>query len=106
MYVAWRTVTYRSVALMILGGLALLAVAMHFAFPQFTDAQAKAAGNFVSLVLERVAGIAPTEKSTVTVAQQAHFTALDGTIRVKKASSNSWLTADYNVPLEKGDVVQ
>ena len=27
-------------------------------------------------------------------------------MRVKKASSNSWVTADYNVPLEKGDVVQ
>ena len=38
--------------------------------------------------------------------QQAHITALDGTVRVKKASSNSWVTADYNVPLEKGDVVQ
>ena len=25
---------------------------------------------------------------------------------MKKASSNSWVTADYNVPLEKGDVVQ
>ncbi len=39
-------------------------------------------------------------------AQQAHFTALDGTVRVKKASSNSWGTADYSIPLEKGDVVQ
>src|SRR2546422_3867660 len=38
--------------------------------------------------------------------QQAHITALDGTVRVKKANSNSWVTADYNVPLEKGDVVQ
>ena len=25
---------------------------------------------------------------------------------MKKSSSNSWVTADYNVPLEKGDVVQ
>ena len=38
--------------------------------------------------------------------QQAHITALDGTVRVKKANSNSWVTADYNVPLEKGDVIQ
>jgi len=106
MYVAWRTVTYRSVVLMIMGGLGLVAVGLHLAFPQFTDAQAKAAGNFVNLLLERVAGIAPSDKSTVSTAQQAHFTALDGTIRVKKASSNSWLAADYNVPLEKGDVVQ
>ena len=79
---------------------------MHFAFPQFTDAQAHAVSNFAGTVLEKVAGMAPVEKSTVSVAQQAHFTALDGTTRVKKANSNSWLTADYNVPLEKGDVVQ
>src|SRR5581483_10654260 len=38
--------------------------------------------------------------------QQAHITALDGTVRVKKANSNSWITADYRIPLEKGDVVQ
>ena len=40
------------------------------------------------------------------VRQQAHFTALEGTVRVKKANSNSWVNADYSVPLEKGDVVQ
>src|SRR5437762_10209271 len=38
--------------------------------------------------------------------QQSHIAALDGTVRVKKSNSNSWVTADYNVPLEKGDVVQ
>ncbi len=91
---------------MIMGGLLIFAVAMHFAFPQFTDTQAHAVSNFAGTVLEKVAGMAPVEKSTVSVAQQAHFTALDGTTRVKKANSNSWLTANYNVPLEKGDVVQ
>lgn len=105
-YVAWTTVTYRSVALIILGGLAIFAIAMHFAFPQFTDTQVKAASNLAGVVLEKVAGMAPVERQTETVAQQAHFTALDGTIRVKKANGNSWVTADYNVPLEKGDVVQ
>jgi len=91
---------------MIMGGLLIFAAAMHFAFPQFTDAQAHAVSNFAGTVLEKVAGMAPVERSTVSVAQQAHFTALDGTTRVKKANSNSWLTANYNVPLEKGDVVQ
>ena len=47
----------------------------------------------------------PTGTGVVT-AQQAHFTALDGTVRVKKGNGNSWVTADYNIPLEKGDVVQ
>jgi hypothetical protein len=57
--------------------------------------------------MEKVAGLAPPLKGpSAAVSQQAHFTALDGTIRVKKGNSNSWINADYNVPLEKGDVVQ
>ena len=106
-YVAWTTVTYRSVLLMLLAGVAILAAAMRFAFPQFTQTEVKAASRFADVVLERVAGMAPAvEKSGAGTSQQAHFTALDGTVRVKKANSNSWVSADYSVPLEKGDVVQ
>jgi hypothetical protein len=38
--------------------------------------------------------------------QEAHFTNIDGIVRVKKASTNTWVQADYNVALEKNDVVQ
>lgn len=106
-YVAWKTVTYRSVALMLLGAALIFAAIMHLAFPEFTDNTAKAAGHFTSGVLEKIAGMAPPIQGPgVSVAQQAHFTALDGTVRVKKANGNSWVAADYSVPLEKGDVVQ
>src|SRR5439155_364631 len=53
-----------------------------------------------------VGGIAPATGSGISTSQQAHFTALDGTVRVKKSTGNSWVTGDYNIPLEKGDVVQ
>ena len=56
---------------MIMGCLLIFAAAMHFAFPQFTDAQAHAVSNFAGTVLEKVAGMAPVERSTVSVAQQA-----------------------------------
>jgi hypothetical protein len=105
-HVAWTTVTYRSVALMILAGVAIFFGAMKIAFPQFTDTSIKAANGVASKILERVAGMAPPAGSGASTAQQAHFTALDGTVRIKKGSSNSWLAADYNVPLDKGDVVQ
>ena len=99
--------TYRSVVLAVLGMLLLVAFITHLAFPQFTDSTVKAASRYTSNLLEKVAGLAPQiDKSSAGVAQQAHFTALDGTIRVKKANGNSWVNADYNVPLEKGDVVQ
>ena len=106
-YVAWKTVTYRSVVLMIMGALAILFAGMHFAFPQFTDSGVKAVGNLGSHILEAIAGAAGTPARSGTMSsQQAHITALDGTVRVKKSNSNSWMTADYSVPLEKGDVIQ
>ena len=105
-HVAWKTVTYRSVALAVLFALILLVVGMNFAFPQFTQKGVKSVGNLGSSLLEMIAGAGGKVKSGSVNSQQAHITALDGTVRVKKASSNSWVTADYNVPLEKGDVVQ
>lgn len=106
-YVAWKQVTYRSVVLALLGVVLLLAAGMHLAFPQFTDNTVKAVGRLSTTLLERVAGLAPPLKGpSVAVSQQAHFTALDGTVRVRKGNGNSWINADYNVPLEKGDVVQ
>ena len=105
-HVAWKTVTYRSVALAVLFAVIVLFAGMNFAFPQFTQKGVKSVSNLGSRLLEMVAGAGGTAKAGAANSQQAHITALDGTVRVKKASSNSWVTADYNVPLEKGDVVQ
>lgn len=102
-HIAWKTVTYRSVALAVCAVVFLLLLVLRFLFPDLTDKGFKAAGS----MLEWVAGAAGTPgKTTGMSAQQAHITALDGTVRVKKANSNTWVAADYNVPLEKGDVVQ
>ncbi len=105
-HVAWTTVTYRSVVLLILAVVAVFFIVMRVAFPQFTENSLKSGQNVASKVLERVAGMAPVTGSGVLTAQQAHFTALDGTVRVKKGNGNSWVKADYSIPLEKGDVVQ
>jgi hypothetical protein len=106
-YVAWKTVTYRSVLLLALGAVLIFVVLMHVVFPKFTDSTVKAAGQFSSILMEKVAGLAPPLKTpSASVAQQAHFTVLDGTIRVRKGNGNSWINADYSLPLEKGDVVQ
>ena len=107
LYVAWKTVTYRSVLLLVLAGCLIFVVTLHFAFPQFTDNGIKATGKLFDILLERIAGAAPgPEKAGSGVSQQAHFTALDGTVRVKKANGNSWTNAEYSLPLEKGDIVQ
>ncbi len=107
LYVAWKTVTYRSVIMALIGAVLISGAVMHVAFPKFTDSTVKAVGQFSAGLLEKVAGLAPPLKGpSAAVSQQAHFTALDGTIRVRKGNGNSWINADYNVPLEKGDVVQ
>ena len=106
-YVAWKQVTYRSVLMALLGVVLIFGAVLHVVFPKFTDSTVKAAGNLSTGLLEKVAGMAPPLKGpSAAVSQQAHFTALDGTIRVRKGNGNSWINADYNVPLEKGDVVQ
>jgi len=106
-YLAWKTVTYRSVFLALVGGALVVAVLLQLAFPKATDSAINAAAKISSGLLEKVAGLAPQLKApSGPVGQQAHFTALDGTVRVRKSNGNSWINADYNVPLEKGDVVQ
>ena len=105
-HVAWTQVTYRSLVLLILAVAVAFLVAVRFTFPQFSENTMKKAGDITGKLLERVAGMAPAVGTGAVTAQQAHFTALDGTVRVKKANGNSWTQADYNVPLEKGDVVQ
>ena len=105
-HVAWTTVTYRSVVLLSLAAAVVFLVVLRVTFPQFTQNGLKAGESAANKLLERVAGMAPTTGSGLSTSQQAHFTALDGTVRVKKGNGNSWVKADYSIPLEKGDVVQ
>jgi hypothetical protein len=92
--------------MLILLGLAILAVGARLAFPEFTQNTVKAATNVFTNLLERVAAPDTIGKNGKEISQQAHITALDGTVRIKKASSDTWVKADYSVPLEKGDVIQ
>ncbi|MGI9104365.1 MAG: hypothetical protein ACR2IF_18130 [Terriglobales bacterium] len=100
--VSWTTVTYRSVLLTILGVLVLIAIGFYLVFPEQSKSLAEKTGSAISNWLGSKGGA----KKTATGSDQARFTNIDGMVRVKKASSNTWVNADYNVPLEKGDVVQ
>jgi hypothetical protein len=104
--IAWKTVTYRSVIMMILFALALVGAGTRLAFPEFSANTVKAATNVFTSLLERVAAPVNSGKDGNLTSQQAHITALDGTVRIKKASSDTWMKADYSIPLEKGDVIQ
>jgi FecR protein len=99
--VGWKTATYRSVVGAILLVIALLGAATYIIFPEPTK---RAATKLIDLA-ERI-GTNTVTKTKDSNAQQASFTLIDGTVKVKKANSNTWVTADYQLPLEKGDVVQ
>lgn len=91
---------------MILAVVGIMAAGVRLAFPDFSQNTVKAATNLFTNLLEHIAAPADAGKSGAGTSQQAHITALDGTVRIKKASSNTWVKADYSVPLEKGDVIQ
>ncbi len=102
-HIAWKTITYRSVIVGIIVILLFTGAVINLLFPQATHAGMTA----VSTLLEKVAGNAGQGTDNGgSVAQQAHFTNVDGTVRVKKTNNNTWVAADYSLPLEKGDVVQ
>lgn len=103
-YIRYITVTYRSVLLMVFVVLFLLGVGSYFVFPQ----QVKTMLNGLSETLGR-AGIgsnAGKGSGKEVGQQQAHFTNLDGTVRVKRNNSSTWENASYDLPLSKGDVIQ
>lgn len=102
---AWTTVTYRSVAIIVVLIALILGVASYIIFPQPTKDAASWISDKVVDVVSKMGGkqVAKTGKVGE---QQATFTQIDGNVRVKKANSNTWVNADYTTPLEKGDVVQ
>lgn len=101
--VSWTIITYRSVLLTILGVVLAILVCLYLLFPtQSKDILGKA-GATIGGWLGSKAG----NKNAGRAGQQsASFTMIDGTVRVKKANSNTWINADYTLPLDKGDVVQ
>src|SRR4051812_6451982 len=98
--IGWITITYRSVFLSVFGLLIVAAIVLYFMFPGPVK-------GFLNKTLSST-GLTdpPKTKSRAAGDQKAAFTMIDGSVKVRKKSSNSWVTADYNTALEKGDVVQ
>ncbi len=100
--IAWITVTYRSVAIAACVLALLVGLIVYFMLPESRAYTAR----FWQSALSHVDASVSTTDKFVPGKQQAHFTVIDGKVRVKKADSNTWVAADYSLPLEKGDVVQ
>jgi hypothetical protein len=103
--ISYVTITYRSVFLGICLVLALAALVMFFAFPDFSNRLIASGELGLGKVLAKV-GLGGGSSGPEAGPQQAHFTNIDGTVRVKKANSSTWVQADYSLALERNDVVQ
>jgi FecR protein len=95
--VYWKAVTYRTVAMYVILILAVVMATLYMIFPEsYSTAVTK-----ISKALG--AGVATSAELTP---KQAKFVNLDGKVQVKKVNSVQWVTADYRMALDKGDLIQ
>ncbi len=94
--IEWQTVSYRSVATIVLIIALIAGATLYFLYPE------KIKGAIAGFLNRHVAGTATSQVQQ----RQAHFLNIDGNVRVKKANAIGWVAASPNLPLEKGDVVQ
>src|SRR5580692_7532408 len=95
--IVWKTVTYRTVALYVLLLLGVVMAILYVIYPE-------AYGGVMSKVSQAIG--AHTAPTAVLTAKQAKFVNLDGRVQVKKVNSVQWVTADYRMALDKGDLIQ
>jgi hypothetical protein len=96
--VYWHTVKYRTV---ILYAVVLTAIVFASTYLVFPDQSAKLLSAISDVVGHPDPGVAATLS-----ARQARFVNLDGKVQVKKANSVQWANADYQITLDKGDLIQ
>ncbi|MGD0429302.1 MAG: hypothetical protein ABSC10_21560 [Candidatus Acidiferrales bacterium] len=95
--VYWHTVTYKTVALYVIVVAAIIGSATYLVFPEAT---ANIARHISDTIARPESGVATIS------ARQARFVNLDGKVQVKKVNSVTWASADYQLTLDKGDLVQ
>jgi hypothetical protein len=95
--VYWHTVQYRTVALYVVIIAVIFITATYLVFP--------AASAKLVQKLSDTLGPANSGAAKIT-ARQARFVNLDGRVQVKKADSVQWVNADYQITLDKGDLIQ
>ena len=95
--VYWKTVTYRTVALYVMLVLGVISATLYLIYPEvFSGAMTR---------ISRMMGGGATANAEMS-AKQAKFVNLDGKVQVKKVNSVQWVTADYRMSLDKGDLIQ
>jgi hypothetical protein len=90
-------VRYRTVVLYILVVTTIVFTGGYIVFPSLS----------ATLVRRVVESVLPHDNGVATIsAKQARFVNLDGKVQVKKVNSVQWMNADYQISLDKGDLIQ
>jgi hypothetical protein len=93
----WKTVTYRTLALYVCLILAVVTAILYLIYPEtFANAMAR---------ISKAVGAGTVQTAELTP-RQAKFVNLDGRVQVKKVNSVQWVSADYRMTLDKGDLIQ
>src|ERR1035437_2018427 len=95
--VYWRAVTYRTVAVYLLLIFAVVMATLYLIYPE--------SYSIAIASISRAMGPRAGASADLTM-KQARFVNLDGRVQVKKANSVQWVTADYRMALDKGDLIQ
>ena len=93
----WTTVTYKSVAIMLASGLAIVLATLYIFIPDRMN-------SLVAKATKAMSGSADGSASPLLT--QARFVNLDGKVQVKKVNTTQWASADYRMSLDKGDLIQ
>lgn len=96
--VYWHTVKYRTVVLYVV---VITAIALSLAYLVFPEVSSK-----VMTAIDNAVSPASENAALQAGGKQARFVNLDGKVQVKKANSVQWVTADYQITLDKGDLIQ
>jgi hypothetical protein len=95
--VYWHTVSYKTVALIVLLVVVIIVAGMYLTIPNWTEVVEKKLNNALGN---------PEAEALTSVQTQAKFVNLDGRVQVKKVNSVTWVDADYHTTLDKGDLIQ
>lgn len=95
--VYWHSVTYKTVIVLVVLFLAIVGGATYLIFPG-------ASGSVLGKIADSLTK--PSATTTSPTAKQARFVNLDGKVQVKKVNSVQWANADYQLTLDKGDLIQ
>jgi len=95
--VYWTTVSYRTLGIYAVLVLGMVVATLYLIYPDWF-------GSVFRRVSEALRG--RSVGVAVPSLNQARFVNLDGKVQVKKVYSVQWVTADYQMTLDKGDLIQ